>query len=73
MRTNGTDENVMRQRIASALGIPLIHMGGRAGQAAAAFERRITQAQAESLANLLGDQVSDLTAAANGPILIELP
>jgi len=73
MGNNGIDENVTRQRIAAALNIPIIHMGGVLGQTASTFERRISEAQAQALADLLGTTVATLTNIANGPILIQLP
>ncbi len=72
MQSNGIDENVTRQRIASAMNVPIIHMRTE-GQTAASFERTISEAQAQSLADLLGTTVANLKADANGPILIQLP
>ena len=71
MRNNGIDENERRQRIAAAMNIPIIHLASQAGEAA--FERRINEAQAQSLADLLGTTVATLKGAAVGPILVELP
>jgi len=72
MRNNSIDENATRQRIASAINVPIISMRTD-GMTASSFERRITEAAAQSLANLLGTTVGTLTNSANGPILIQLP
>ncbi len=68
MRANGIDRNLL-PRLASAVGVPQIHFTNEIGQSPASFTRRINQAQAESLASLLGTDVATLVT---NSILIQL-
>ena len=69
MRTQGIDHNII-PRLAGAVNVPVIHFSGTDGQAQQTFTRRITQAQAEALAGLLGTSVANLKTQI---ILTELP
>ena len=68
MQTNGFDDS-RTERVAAGLGIPVIHLIG-AGKDPATFQRKITQAQAENVADILGTTVANLVT--NGG-LVELP
>ncbi len=68
MKTNGFDDN-RAVRVAGALNIPIIHLNG-AGKDPASFKRRITLAQAENVASLLGTSVANLVTNAG---LVQLP
>ncbi|MBI5798379.1 MAG: hypothetical protein HZB10_00415 [Candidatus Yonathbacteria bacterium] len=68
MRINNFDDN-KTQRVAAGLNIPVIHLVG-AGQDPASFQRRITEAQAQSLADILNTTVANLKTNAG---LVQLP
>jgi len=75
IRNNNIDENLV-PRLAAATNVPVIHFGSRnGGQTAATFTRTLSEAQAQSLADLLGTTVALLKTPADGtePILTQLP
>ncbi len=75
MRTNGINENEI-ERVAAACGVPRIHFGSRnGGQTPESFKRKISEAQAQALAVVLGTTVATLKNPGAGlePILTQLP
>ena len=75
IRNNGIDENLV-PRLAGAINVPRIHFGSRnGGQSTATFTRVLSEAQAQSLATLLGTTVANLKSPADGTesILTQLP
>ncbi len=59
MRANGIDKNLL-PRIASSVNIPIIHFANEDGQTAETFTRKISEAQAEALAAILGTTIANL-------------
>jgi len=56
---NGIDKNLL-PRIASSVNIPIIHFANEDGQTAETFTRKISEAQAEALAAILGTTIANL-------------
>ncbi len=69
MRDNGKDHNLI-PRLAAGLNIPVLELSAYDGKTVSSFSKRISEAEAQNLADLLGTTVADLKTET---ILTELP